>query len=57
MADKVTQRGKATTAPSGIRTSGQSSLMKGPVYRDVDATPRYRSGSSNPGDSKKSVVG
>lgn len=55
MADKVIQRGKATTAPSGIRTSGQTSMMKGPVYRDVDSYPKNREG-SNPNPGKKSVV-
>jgi hypothetical protein len=57
MADKVISRGKATSSPGGIRTSGQSSLMKGPVYRDQDALPKYRGGSSNPNPGKKTVVG
>lgn len=57
MADKVIQRGKATTDSGGIRTSGQSSLMKGPVYRDVDALPKFREGSSNPSKGNKNVTG
>ena len=57
MADKVTQRGKSTTDSGGIRTSGQTTMMKGPVYRDVDALPKFREGSSNPNKGNKNVTG
>ena len=56
MADAVKARGKATSQPSGILTSGQTTVMKGPVYRDVDHTPKFREG-SNPNPGKKTVVG
>ena len=57
MADRVKDRGKAATQPGGILTAGQTTTMKGPVYRDVDHTPKYRGGSSNPKPSKNVVVG
>lgn len=56
MADRVIEKGKATSNPSGVKTSGQSSNFKGPQYREQDHYPKNRSG-SNPGGSKGSVVG
>ena len=56
MADRVKDRGKATSDPGGLRVSGQMSVMKGPMYRDVDHTPKHREG-SNPSPGKKTVVG
>lgn len=59
MADRVKDRGKAATQPGGILNgSGDATTMKGPVFnREVDHTPRYRKGSSNPKPGKGQVVG
>ena len=57
MADRVKDGGKSVSQPKGILTSGQTTTMKGPVYRDVDHTPKYRGGSSNPKPGKEVVVG
>ena len=58
MADRVKDRGKSTSQPSGIlKGSGDATTMKGPVYREIDHNPRYRGGSSNPKASKDIVVG
>ena len=59
MADRVKERGKSTSQPSGILSgSGETTTMKGPIYgRPVDYTPKYREGSSNPKPGKEKVVG
>ena len=57
MADKVKDRWKSVSQPSGILTAGQTTCMKGPVYREEDHNPKYRMGSSNPKPSKETVVG
>lgn len=57
MADRVKERGSATRQPSGIlHGSGAASTIKGPMYRDVDHTPKLREG-SNPKPGKETVVG
>ena len=56
MADRVTQKGKATSDPGGIRTGGQLSTMKGPLYREQDHYPKKREG-SNPNPGKRTVTG
>ena len=59
MADRVKERGKSTSQPSGILNgSGDATMMKGPIFnRAVDYTPKYREGTSNPKPGKSEVVG
>ena len=56
MADRIKERGKATSNPSGVKTSGQSTNFKGPQYREQDNYPKNRPG-SNPNAGKSSVTG
>lgn len=56
MADRVIQRGKSMTQPSGVKTTGQTTNFKGPVYREQDNYPKNRSG-SNPNPGKGNVTG